>query len=68
MEECQREILLRLLRRSIYATASGLLMYSQNEQQRDGEVDTASQAPPNWFQHYMLQPVQKALEKLRQLV
>ncbi len=57
-----------LLRRSIYATASGLLMYSQNEQQRDGEVDTASQAAPHWFQHYMVQPVQKVLEKLRQLV
>ena len=57
-----------LLLRSIYATASGLLMYSQNEQQRDGEVDTASQAAPSWFEHYMLHPVQKALEKLRQLV
>lgn len=57
-----------LLRRSIYATASGLLMYSQNEQQRATEVGAEEQASDGWLQQYVVQPVQNMLEKLRQLV
>ena len=56
------------LRRSIYATASGLLMYSQNTAPGDGGLDTADQDAPPWWKSYLVQPAEKLLEKLRQLV
>lgn len=56
------------LRRSIYATASGLLMYSQNAAPGDGGLDTADQDAPPWWKSYLVQPAEKMLEKLRQLV
>lgn len=57
-----------LLRRSIYATASGLLMYSQNEQQRATEVGDESVSGEGWLQRYMVQPWQRLIDKLKQLV
>lgn len=57
-----------LLRRSIYATASGLLMYSQNATPGDGGLDTDDQDPPSWWKKYLVQPAESLLEKLRQLV
>ena len=57
-----------LLRRSIYATASGLLMYSQNAAPGDGGLDTDDQDPPSWWRKYLVQPAESWLEKLRQLV
>ena len=57
-----------LLRRSIYATASGLLMYSQNELQRATEVGDDSVSGDGWVQQYFVQPWQGLMEKLRQLV
>lgn len=57
-----------LLRRSIYATASGLLMYSQNEQQRATEVGDESVSGDGVLQRYVVQPWQGLIEKLKQLV
>lgn len=57
-----------LLRRSIYATASGLLMYSQNEQQRATEVGDESVSGDGLLQRYFVQPWQGLIEKLKQLV
>jgi cell division protein FtsA len=57
-----------LLRRSVYATASGLLMYSQNEQQRANDEGTQKPERDGWLQHYFVQPWQNLMEKLRQVV
>lgn len=57
-----------LLRRSIYATASGLLMYSQNEQQRATEVGDEAVSGDGWLQHYVIQPWQGLIDRLKQLV
>lgn len=57
-----------LLRRSIYATASGLLLYSQNDQRDPNNVSTEEIEEGNWLKHYFIRPVQTMLEKLRQLV
>lgn len=57
-----------LLRRSIYATASGLLMYSQNELQRATEVGDEAVSGDGWVQQYFVQPWQGLIERLKQLV
>lgn len=57
-----------LLRRSIYATASGLLMYSQNELQRATEVGDEAVSGDGWVQQYFVQPWQGLIDKLKQLV
>lgn len=57
-----------LLRRSIYATASGLLLYSQNDQ--PGSTDVGVEEPLNsgWLYQYIVGPIQNTLERIRQLV
>lgn len=57
-----------MLRRSVYATASGLLMYSQGEQQRANEVGAEKVERDGWVQNYVVQPWQSLMEKLRQVV
>jgi len=58
-----------MLRRPVYATASGLLLYSQNEQQRmaEGSVDDGERGKPV-VERLVVTPWRRLMDKLRQVI
>jgi cell division protein FtsA len=58
-----------MLRRPVYATASGLLLYSQNEQQRmaEGSVEDNARGKPV-VERLVVTPWRRLMDKLRQVI